>query len=175
MYHITCRGIRRALLFHDDKDREMYLFMLTLAKRRFRFNLHTFCLMPNHVHLQIEITTCFPPKIMQFINSSYATYFYEKHKYSGHVFDRRYSAFHVGTKSYELDLSRYIHLNPLRAGLTTKPEDYRWSSCQAYTSPSSGNLVHTTKLLSYFKEPQRGNYFRFLMSPTHRSAFLKTK
>ncbi|WP_059170360.1 transposase [Bacillus sp. FJAT-27445] len=173
MYHITTRGIRRSLLFHDDKDREMYLFLLILAKKRFNFVVHSYCLMPNHVHLQLEMSTCSPPQIMQYINSVYANYFNEKYNYTGHVFDRRYSAFHVGTKSYELDLSRYIHLNPIRAGIAIKTEEYPWSSCRAYTSSLMDDLVNTSRLLSYFKEPQRDNYLRFLITPTLKHALLK--
>ncbi|WP_442854005.1 transposase [Bacillus sp. FJAT-18017] len=69
------RGIRRTSLFHDDEDRNMYLQILFMIKNRYPFHLHSFCLMPNHIHLQIETIDHPPSKIMQAIHSSYGNVF----------------------------------------------------------------------------------------------------
>ncbi|WP_240035278.1 transposase [Neobacillus notoginsengisoli] len=174
MYHITCRGIRRALLFHDDHDRVMYLLFLETAKNRFGFQLHAFCIMPNHVHLQLETADQPPWKIMQYINSAYAVYFNKKHHHTGHVFDKRFNAVLVGNKKYELELSRYIHLNPLRAGLVSKLEDYDWSSYPAYASTEPSPLVTTSRLLSYFKKPNAKNYLDFIERTANKFPETKT-
>ncbi|WP_077247618.1 transposase [Bacillus sp. FJAT-27225] len=164
MYHIMNRGIRRTSLFHDDEDREMYLMFLAMVKLRFPFHLHSLCLMPNHIHLQIE-TIDYPPwKIMQALNSSYAMYFNKKHHYSGSVFERRYRSKLILSRRYELELSRYIHLNPLRAGLTDKLEEYVWSSFKSYVHGQNPSLVKTCRILSYFPYPRHDNYIDFILS-----------
>lgn len=174
MYHITARGIRRSSLFHGDEDREKFLSLLGEAKVRYPFILHAYCLMTNHIHLQIE-TVDFPAsKIMQILNSRYGRYFNRKYHYSGHVFDKRYGSELVDSQGYELELSKYIHLNPLKANMVVKLEDYRWSSYRTYALIEKSPLVATSRLLSYFPYPQSTNYIHYVkasytdLSPSER-------
>jgi len=103
-----------------------------------------------------------PCKILQYINSVYAIYFNKKYHHSGHVFDKRFHAVLVEGRKYELELSRYIHLNPLKAGLTDSLDDYVWSSYPIYASTAHSPLVITSRLLSFFKRPQQANYLKFI-------------
>ncbi|WP_043931614.1 transposase [Bacillus sp. EB01] len=161
-FHVISRGIRRTILFHSDEDREMYLDFVKMVQQRYPFNLHSYCIMPNHVHLQIETIEHPLSKIMQAINAGYARYFNKKHRHSGYVFERRYKSFLVTNPRYELELSRYIHLNPIRAGLAEQPEEYRWSSIKAYCRNGKPTIVTTSKLLSHFPPPQTENYLSYL-------------
>lgn len=161
-YHITVRGIRRTNLFHDREDRDFYLSLLEESKGRYPFILHTFCLMTNHIHLQIQSKDTSISKIMNFINTKYAKYFNKKYHHSGHVFEKRYGSELIDSSEYELELSNYIHLNPLKANMVAKLEDYPWSSYPAYAQLVTSSLVETKQILSYFPEPQVEQYKAYL-------------
>jgi putative transposase len=161
-YHITVRGIRRTNLFHDKEDRDFYLALLEEAKDRYPFILHTFCLMTNHIHLQLQSKDISISRIMNFINTKYAKYFNKKYHHSGHVFEKRFSSELVDSSEYELELSKYIHLNPLKANMVTNLEDYPWSSYPAYAQLVNSTLVETKRILSYFPEPQVEQYEAYL-------------
>ncbi|MCZ0703017.1 REP element-mobilizing transposase RayT [Natronobacillus azotifigens] len=116
-YHITSRGIRRTSLFFDDDDRLEYLRLLKQTKLLHPFILHTYCLMTNHIHLHIETIDHPTGTIMKYLHSQYATYFNHKYHYSGHVFESRYGSELLDSVEYELEVNKYIHLNPLRANM----------------------------------------------------------
>ncbi|OCA85689.1 hypothetical protein A8F94_12500 [Bacillus sp. FJAT-27225] len=161
-FHVISRGIRRTTLFHSDEDREMYLEYVKMAQQRYPFKLFSYCIMPNHIHLQIQTIDHYLSKIMQDINAGYARYFNRVNHHSGYVFERRYKSFLVTSPKYELELSRYIHLNPIRAGLANELEEYRWCSLQSYTPSESASFITTSKILSYFPHPQKENYFHYV-------------
>lgn len=161
-YHITNRGNRRSALFFDDQDRFVYLKLLEEARRDYPFDLHAYCLMTNHIHLQLETIQHHPKDIMKYLNSRYAIYFNKRHQLEGHVFQGRYGAEMIETPDYFLDVSRYIHLNPVVAKMVKDPQDYPWSSYSAYISDSRNPHVTTTNILSFFLEPQKENYRKFV-------------
>jgi len=162
MYHITNRGNRRSSIFYDDYDCKVYFKILEEARRSYPFHLHTYCLMTNHVHLQVETIDHHPKDMMKMLNSRYAMYFNKRHDLVGHVFQGRYGAELIGSIDYLLDVSRYIHLNPVEANMVKSPSDYRWSSYTAYISDSVNPQITTTKILSHFPEPQKENYRKFV-------------
>jgi putative transposase len=163
-YHITSRGVRRTNLFHDNEDREIYLSLLELAMKLYPFILHTYCLMTNHIHLQIETKNSPPGTLMRYINTKYAKYFNKKYHHSGHVFDKRYGKELIDSSEYEIELSKYIHLNPLKANMVERLEDYQWSSYPVYVHLSTSTLVTTKQILSYFPEPQSQQYEKYVKS-----------
>jgi putative transposase len=163
-YHITSRGVRRCSLFHKDEDREEYLAILEETMNRHPFILHAYCLMTNHIHLQIQTKNTKTGKIMMNINRKYANYFNKKYHHSGHVFDKRYGAEFIDSSEYELELSKYIHLNPLKASMVERLEDYKWSSYLVYIHNVKSSLVSTQQILSYFPEPQIQLYEKYLKS-----------
>jgi putative transposase len=173
-YHITSRGVRRTTLFHHDDDRDKYLSLVEEAKHRYNFNLHAYCLMTNHIHLQIETRKVPPGEVMKYIHTKYARYFNAKYHHIGHVFDKRYGSELIDSSEYELELSKYIHLNPLKANIITALEDYRWSSYRVYIFLEKSSLVYTKQLLSYFPEPQSQHYEQYLKSGYTKLSFSDT-
>jgi REP element-mobilizing transposase RayT len=131
-YHVTSRGNERKNVFKSKRDREKFFEYLDSATQRYDAVIHVFCLMDNHFHLLIETPSGNLPQIMRHINGAYTTYFNVKRARSGHLFQGRYKAILVEIDEYAKELSRYIHLNPVRAKMVKTPEEYEWSSYQFY-------------------------------------------
>lgn len=131
-YHVTSRGNERKDVFKSQKDREKFLFYLETATERYGAVIHVWCQLSNHYHLLLETPAGNLSEIMHHINGAYTTYFNVKRKRSGHLFQGRYKAILVEADEYAKELSRYIHLNPVRAGIVDRPEDYEWSSYKSY-------------------------------------------
>ncbi len=132
-YHVTARGNERKEIFKSDRDRQKFLEYLESAVTRYCAVIHSWCLMSNHYHLLVETPEGNLSQVMQHINGAYTNYFNVKRKRSGHLFQGRYKAILVDADHYALELTRYIHLNPVRVGLVDAPGKYRWSSYQEYT------------------------------------------
>ena len=131
-YHITSRGNDRKKIFLNDTDFEKFLEYIVKAKEKYDFYLLAYVLMSNHYHLLIKTNRQNLSKIMHYINGSYTTYFNLKRGKSGHLFQGRYKSLVVDADSYFQELTRYIHLNPIRAKVVENPGDYKWSSYKAY-------------------------------------------
>lgn len=127
-YHVTSRGNEQKDVFRNRRDREQFLSYLQSATERYDAVIHAYCLMSNHYHLLMETPSGNLSQIMRHINGAYTTYFNVKRKRAGHLFQGRYKAILVEADKYAVELSRYIHLNPVRAGMAAKPEEYEWSS-----------------------------------------------
>lgn len=132
LYHVIARGNQRRSTFLDDQDYQAYLLRLSKYQTRYNIVLHAYCLMPNHVHLLLQ--TCDTPlaKFMQSLQQSYTQRFNRAHGTVGHLFQGRYQAIICDTDQYLATLVRYIHLNPVRAGLVDSPETYEYSGHCAY-------------------------------------------
>lgn len=131
-YHITARGNEGRTIYLCDKDRIRFLEMLGNAVEDYELVLHAHSLMLNHYHLEVQTPLANLSEAMQWLNSSYAGYFNAAHVRSGHLFQGRYHSVLVDKDAYLKQLTRYIHVNSVRAGLVARPEDYRWSSYRAY-------------------------------------------
>ncbi|MDR4497730.1 MAG: transposase [Candidatus Scalindua sp.] len=151
-YHITSRGNLRDRIFFDGKDREQFLDILRRTKERYGYLIHAYALMENHYHLFLETPKANISQIMQNINTSYTVYINRRHKRSGHLFQGRFKGIIVDRETYLVALSRYIHLNPVRAGIVNAPEDYRWTSYGEYIGASreKESMVDTAETLSRF-------------------------
>ena len=125
-YHITSRGNERKNIFKSQRDREQFLIYLESATERYGAKIHVYCLMSNHYHLLLETPLANLSQIMRHINGAYTTYFNIKRERAGHLFQGRYKAILVEMDEYAQELSRYIHLNPVRAGIAEMPEQYPW-------------------------------------------------
>jgi REP element-mobilizing transposase RayT len=168
MYHIVARGNRRAAIFHDHADFQMYLDILEDVRSMMPFILHSYCLMTNHLHLQLETLHYHIQYIMKEMHSRYAVYLNQRLKTDGHVFQGRYGAKLIETDAYFLEVSRYIHRNPLEAKMVKNPEDYRWSSYSSYVNLLQLNPhVNHSKTLSYFREPVEEQYKLFVENNLH--------
>jgi len=131
-YHVTARGNEQKDVFKSQKDREKFLAYLATASERYGAVIHAYCLMSNHYHLFVETPDGNLSQIMRHINGAYTTYFNVKRKRAGHLFQGRYKAILVEADAHALELTRYLHLNPVRAGMVARPEDYPWSSYRGY-------------------------------------------
>jgi REP element-mobilizing transposase RayT len=154
-YHVTSRGNEKRPIFNSDSDRKAFLGYLESAYERYFALIHAYCLMENHYHLLIETPEANLPQIMRHINGAYTTYFNVKWDRAGHLFQGRYKAILVEKDAYAMELSRYIHLNPVRAGYVERPEDYQWSSYRNYIGKTRPpNWLHTAFVLGYFGESE---------------------
>ncbi len=165
-YHVTTRGNERKAIFKSKRDREKFLEYLETASSRYDAVVHVYCLMDNHYHLFIETPSGNLPHIMRHINGAYTTYYNVKRDRSGHLFQGRYKAILVDADAYAKELSRYIHLNPVRAKMVERPEEYEWSSFRDYTGMRKPpDWLHRDFILSYFgnkiKAAERG-YKKFI-------------
>lgn len=165
-YHVTSRGNERKAVFKSRRDREKFLEYLESATTRYHAVVHAFCLMENHYHLLLETPGGNLPQIIRHINGAYTTYFNVKRARSGHLFQGRYKAILVEKDEYAKELSRYIHLNPVRAKLVERPEAYEWSSYQFFIGANkSPRWLYRDFILGYFgdkaSDAQKG-YGRFV-------------
>ena len=131
-YHVVSRSNSRERLYAGPRDYEKFLQYLEKASERFALIIHAYCLMGNHYHLLVETPEPNLSMAMQWLNVSYATYFNRKQDRNGHLFQGRFKAILIDADAYLKHLSRYIHLNPVSAGLISTPGQYRWSSYPAY-------------------------------------------
>jgi len=127
-YHVMNRGNAGEDVFITRRDREKFLEYLETASSRFSLRIHTYCLMSNHYHLLVETPEANLSQAIQWINVSYAVYFNNKRQRRGHLFQGRFKSLLVDADAYLKQLSRYIHLNPVRAEMVTSASEYPWSS-----------------------------------------------
>jgi len=127
-YHIMLRGVDGRAIFADDADRCRFLLLLQESSELHRFRVHAFCLMSNHIHLLLESLNDALTVGAHRFATRYAQQFNRRHKKRGYVFQGRFRSILVENECYMRRLACYIHLNPLEAGLVSRPEDYRWSS-----------------------------------------------
>lgn len=154
IYHVMLRGINRENIFLDINDYETFLRVLhnqvyPIDEQRKPLpphcTLYAYCLMPNHVHLLIRERTERITAIMKSVAISYAWHFSRKYQHIGHVFQDRFKSEPVNDEAYFLTLLRYIHQNPVAAGLSTNVLDYQWSSWREYEGII--NLLCDTKAI----------------------------
>jgi REP element-mobilizing transposase RayT len=150
-YHVINRGNYQEKIFINDRDKEKFLQYLEKASERFSIILHSYCLMSNHYHLLIQTPDSNLSMAMQWINASYATYFNRKRDRHGHLFQGRFKAILIDADAYLKHLSRYIHLNPVRAKMVSAPAAYQWSSYDAFIGQQkTPQFLNTDWLLSNF-------------------------
>jgi len=170
-YHITSRGNERLPIFLSIAVRKKFLDYLQQGHDRFGFFIHAYCLMGNHYHLIMETPQGNLSQAMHFLNGSFAAYTNTLHERSGHLLQGRYRSILIEAENYAKELSRYIHLNPVRAKIVENPEDYRWSSFREYIT--AGMLpcwLRTNLILGYFSESNRlarKQYYRFVLERTN--------
>ncbi len=131
LYHVTTRGDRRETVYEDDADRERFLALLGEVVGAFNWVVHAYCLMDNHYHLLVETPDGNLSRGMRQLNGVYTQWSNRRHGRTGHLFQGRYKAVLVDADEYLLELTRYVVLNPVRAGMVRAPGDWPWSSYRA--------------------------------------------
>lgn len=146
-YHVMTRGNQKQVVFQEGADYEKYFGLLKHYKRKYKFNLYAWCLMPNHVHLILEVTK---PKelarIMQGLNIAYTRWFNRKYGKVGHLWQGRFKSLVIQKDNYVLDCINYVEMNPLRARITQTPLEYPWSSYKARTAGAKENLLDSVRV-----------------------------
>lgn len=174
VFHITARGNRRQAIFEDDRDREQFLRLLADVVQRNGWQCHAFCLMPNHYHLLVETPEPNLSAGMHRLNGVYAQWFNRRHGVDGHLFQRRFHSVLVESTWHLLETSRYIVLNPVRAGLCRHPREWTWSSYRTMLGAgnrSESSLLTVDWLLAQFgrtTSTARAAYRRFVDDVTRR-------
>jgi putative transposase len=150
-WHVTLRGARRLLLFHDDADYKTFYAMLGVACRDSGMGLLADCLMSNHFHLSLsggskQLTQC-----MRKLDRAYSGYHNERYNLSGHAFEQAYYCEPIPSEFILQRVVRYIHLNPVRGGKVSRPEDYPWSGYRRMISSKPAVLTsEETRVLRTF-------------------------
>jgi REP element-mobilizing transposase RayT len=131
VYHVTSRGNAGNEIFSDERDRNNFLSVLGSIVKRYNWLCHAYCLMHDHYHLMVETPDANLSRGMRQLNGVYTQKYNRRHGRAGHVLQGRYKAILVEKESYLPELCRHVVLNPLRAGLVKRPEDWEWSSYRA--------------------------------------------
>ena len=141
-YHLIARGNNRLYLFSVKEGFEVFHELLLESKERFDWKLFHYCLMSNHFHLLGQISKAQDlPRLMQLLLFGYSRWYRKQTKYLGHVWQGRYKSPLIEKESYFLECGRYIERNPVRAGIVTCAEKYRWSSYSYYALGQKDELV----------------------------------
>ncbi len=167
LYHVIARGNRHQPIFLNENDYNSYLYLLRVYKKRFGFLLYAYVLMENHIHLLVEVEKVPLSRIMHDLQFRYTRKFNFRHKKDGHLFQGRYKAILCDRDTYLLELSAYIHLNPVRAGIVKNLREYSWSSYGTYVTKNAQSLVDEDFLLLLFareKAKARRAYEQFVKS-----------
>jgi len=142
VFHVISRGNNKQWIFHDDEDFEQFLHILTLHKEGKPFSLYHYALLNNHFHLLLEPQPGQTiSKIMQGVKLSYFYYYRRKYNYFGHLFQDRFKSILIEKDRHLLACGAYIELNPVRAGITKRAEEYLYSSCACYTKGKENSLI----------------------------------
>ena len=161
-YHIMSRGNDRKKIFLRSRDYKKFMAYISAAKEKFDFYLYAYCLMPNHYHLLAETKLPNISRIMQYVNGSYTIYSNSKYRRCGHLFQGRFKSIVVEKDRYFLILSRYIHLNPVRTGIVSAPDEYAWSSYHGYVGGKDTN-IDFERVKSYL-DMNRSQYREFVLA-----------
>lgn len=132
VYHVMSRGNERRPIVRDDSDRTRRIEWLRRTVEMYGWRLHAFVLMNNHDHLFVETPEPNLSAGMQHLNGSYTSYYNIRHRRHGHLFQGRYKAHLIENEGHWWEVSRYIHLNPVRAKLVVRPDQWAWSSYPGY-------------------------------------------
>jgi len=160
-YHVTARGNERRRIYYGKADYEKFKTYLEQAEEKYGYLLHCYVLMTNHYHLVIETPMGNLSSVMHYINGSYTNYINIKKRRSGHLFQGRYKAILIDQDSYLLELSSYIHLNPVRAKLVERAEDYPYSSYSAYISKGKNEIVYRDLILGMVSKTKKDAIYNY--------------
>jgi putative transposase len=155
MYHVTLRGNHQQDIFFEPADRHRLSKLFAEVLERFKARLHAYCYMTNHVHALVQVADEPLGRIMMRVAGQYARITQARLKTTGHLFEKRYYPVLVDVDQYFVTLLRYLHLNPVRAGLASSAAAYPWSSHHAYIGARSEPWVTTDFGLAQFSIERR--------------------
>lgn len=146
-YHVMLRGNDSQNIFFNNQDRLKFCSLLKEGIEHYHHSIHGFCLMSNHVHLVIQLASIPISTIIQHLAASYARHINFHQDKKGHLFQGRFKSILIDEETYLNQLIRYVHLNPVRAGLVTWPENYQWSSHRTYLGLKETSWISQAHIL----------------------------
>jgi REP element-mobilizing transposase RayT len=160
--HVTARGNHRNAIFIEDRDYEVYLNCLKEAIEYYenKYYIIAYVLMINHVHIVVGTTDKDVSDLVKRVHSRYACNFNNKYNYVGHLFQDRYKGKLIRDDWYMLEVSRYVHLNPVKANIIEKPEDYKWSSYNMFIEDNEDKFINADIVLNYFREENKYRLYK---------------
>lgn len=163
IYHIIMRGTNKQVIFHDDGDYAKFLEKLFCYKEKTKTEVYAWCLMSNHLHLLIKEGEEEISATMKRLGISYAMYFNAKYRLTGPLFQGRFRSEKVESDEYLMTVVRYIHQNPVKAGISKRPSGWEWSSCAGYYGREDlpPHLLDKDYLLKIFSEDRTAAVRRF--------------
>ena len=168
LYHVTSRGNERRPIVSTIRDRLAFIHFLAIAAKRFNWSVTAWVLMTNHFHLVIQTYEANLSRGMHWLNSAYAGWYNHVHKRSGHLYQGRFKSFLIEKETYLAEVLRYVVLNPVRAKMVERPEDYRWSSYRATAGlDEAPEWLDVDSALSMFwsdRETSEANYREFVLA-----------
>lgn len=162
-YHITARGHHRNDIFRDEEDFQIYLTILEEALLYFNsynYEVLSYCLMDNHVHLILKTGVEPPGRFISRVHSIYARHFNKKYNYLGTLFQKRFDDEIIEDDTYMLETSRYIHLNPVKARMVKTPDEYKWCSYLTYVGLKKEKFINSEVILNYFQYERRFKLYK---------------
>lgn len=169
--HVMNRGVRRLPLFSEPKDYEVFISYMDEMQEKYACEILAWCLMTNHFHILMKTGDIPVGDIMRFLQMHYAQYYNRRYDCTGHLFETRYTSKFVDSDNYLLTASRYIHLNPVKAHLAGRPQDYPYSSYSDYmpiemqANRHFAGIASNGQILSYFgKNTPEAEYKKFVES-----------
>lgn len=145
IYHVIYRGANRQEIFHDEDDNMQFLATILRYKQSSNLKVFAWCMMNNHVHLLLKEGNEDLSLTLKRISVSFAYYYNAKYRTSGHLFQDRFRSENVESREYFFTVIRYIHQNPVKAGIVQRVDEWNWSSCQGY----DGKNIYPVGLLDY--------------------------
>lgn len=163
-YHIFNRSLNNIPLFPDTEYYERLLEKLSSLTMEGDWIIYAYCLMPNHYHLLVEEKSIPIAKLIGRLITSYSVYFNKRNKRHGPLFEDRFKSKLVQKDNYFLEVSRYIHLNPVKSGLVDNPEDYEYSSLREYIGYKERGIINIDKVTTLLGESKKkiADYLKFV-------------
>ena len=174
VYHVTSRGNARQRIFHGERDNRKFLEILGDAIERYAWLCYAYCLMENHYHLVIETPAPNLSQGMHYLNGAYTQAHHRQHQTVGHLLQGRFKSIIVDKDHYLLELTRYVALNPVRAGIAGDPQEWPWSSYPATAGiKPAPPYLHITPILKCFDsdlDEARKRYRAFISAGIDRES-----
>ena len=173
IYHVFQRGNNKEFIFSRDKDKLTFLYLLEEHTKKNDFELLGYVIMNNHYHLILKLREIPMQHFMHRIISKYARSYNKQNKRSGHVFEGRYNSIPVKDELHLQDLLRYVHQNPVRAGICEQVQDYCWSTDQFYRTTADNELIKTSFILDSLSENRyeaQKMYLQLMNEPVNKGA-----
>lgn len=170
-YHIFNRGVDKRKIFLEEIDYHHFLSLLNALTEKYKFKVYSFCLMPNHFHFFIHTIEANIAPLMRDLMSKYVLWFNKKYNRTGRLFEERYKDIIIDKNLYSLRLTKYIHLNPVKAKIVKSPKDWLWSSYRLYFSEAESRRYKFFNSKFILKQLGK-NSRRRLTSFTEHDAFL---